>query len=65
MITHYLYLRRSPDEFAAEHPGVVFVCDEVESVDAARSQAKFASGRIFHFSRWVHPSPLETPSLES
>lgn len=56
-----LYVCRSPDDFAAEHPDLVFVCDEVESVDATRSQAKFASGRVFHFSRWAHSTPLETP----
>eukprot|EP00903_Cladosiphon_okamuranus_P013090 g12210.t1 len=42
---------RSQDDFAEKHPGVVVVCDEVETVDTTRSLAKLAKGGVFHFSR--------------
>ncbi len=31
---------------------MVAICDEVESVDALRSEVKLASGGVVHFSRW-------------
>ena len=43
---------RSQADFVAKHPGVAFVCDEVETVDTTRNLAKLAKGGMFHFSRW-------------
>lgn len=43
---------RSFEEFGMEN-GVNMVVDEVESLDALRSEVKLASGRVLHFFRCV------------
>lgn len=54
-----MYCGRSQDYFAAEHPGVVLICDEVETVDVSQSLATFATGRVFHFSRCTRTTYIE------